>query len=45
MGGGSEMTNTAGCIPFGDHRGCVNTNPSKSIADVLRKEVLAEGRS
>jgi signal transduction histidine kinase/DNA-binding response OmpR family regulator len=35
--GGSEMTNTAGCIPFGDHKGGVDTNPFKSIAGRLPK--------
>ena len=37
MGGGSEMTKTAGCIPFGDHNGGGDTNPFKSIAGRLAK--------
>lgn len=36
MGGGSEMTKTAGCISFADHKGGVGkTDPFKNIRDVL----------
>ena len=45
MNNGSEMTKTAGCIPFADHKGGVDTNPFKSIRDVLRKAVPAKVRS
>ncbi len=37
MSRGGEMTNTDGCLPFGDHRGGVDTNPFKSIAGRLAK--------
>ncbi|MFA6053961.1 MAG: response regulator [Thermodesulfovibrionales bacterium] len=32
------MTNTDGCLPFDDHRGVVDTNPSKSVSGRLVKK-------
>jgi len=37
MSNGGEMTKTAGRIPFGDHKGCIDANPFKSIAGRLAK--------
>jgi PleD family two-component response regulator len=37
MSNRGEMTKTTGCLPFADHRGGVDTNPSKSIAGRLAK--------
>ena len=45
MNNGSEMTKTAGCIPFGDHKAGVDTNPFKSIRDFLREAAPAKVRS